>query len=891
MKATGNTHEKFRVGDLELDSGTVTLRRVGEEIALPKLSFELLLCLARHAPNVVTTDTLMDEVWGKVVVGEETVKQRIKLLRKALGDDSSDPRYIVAVRGRGYRLLAEVSPLADEAGALDATQVARRSTKTWLAPIALLAVIAAGFLVVTQNNAPETSIPQTSQEKFTGEDKHRRGSTDNAKAWEAYLKGRAAYRRWTRQDNETALAFYQRAAELDPGFALAVAGAANVHALRATEFGLGEEWIDEAIMQARFALELEPELPEALKALGICYVFKGHYQTALDYYRNALRLAPDYDEVIFNIAEIQQILGRWDEAVKYQQLDTNRPQGLERLSIYLRDLGFDQRVVTLMHQFEQDLPVSYSTDANRSLHALLDGEFEPARMAARRMQRSVPGTAGGWLREGEIDLIAGDRVSAEKNFQAAVQAGGGLQNYANLRLAHLQLLEGDTETAESLLMQVEDNALQAIGDGHEGWFHRWHLAVIHTLLGNRDVALGWFEQAVDSGRRMYEWDQLDPAFEPLRTEPRFDAALQRQRDLRLEMKRNTAVLLGDAEPVSAAAEPAPPIPGPLPEPLTNNAVAEFTYEGVQYVMSFMGLGPGKEHEDISRKAWLWRSDTAAWEPFPDVPVEQGRLAAVAVGLHDRVLLFGGYTVAPDGSEKSTPEVFIINPLDGSYKRRTDMPVPVDDAVAFAYANRYIYLVSGWHDEGNVSHVQVYDSWEDSWAMADAFPGTAVFGHAGGIVGQQFLIVGGVGVLGKKDGKRQFGAINQAWLGEIDPENPQQISWSGLPLLDETAQYRMAATGDESSGLVLFAGGSRRPYNFDGIGYDGLPAEPEDSVFAWDTAADRWVRFPDTSRTATMDHRGLLKIGNEGFITIGGMTAGQVVTDSVVAIRLNGDRAH
>ena len=324
-------------------------------------------------------------------------------------------------------------------------------------------------------------------------------------------------------------------------------------------------------------------------------------------------------------------------------------------------------------------------------------------------------------------------------------------------------------------------------------------------------------------------------------------------------------------------------PGPLPEPMTNNAVAEFTYEGVQYVMSFMGLGPGKEHEDISKKAYLWRSDKAAWEPFPDVPVEQGRLAAVAVGLYDRVLLFGGYTVAPDGSEKSMPEVFIINPLDGSYKRRANMPVPVDDAVAFAYANRYVYLVSGWHDEGNVSHVQVYDSWEDSWAMADAFPGTPVFGHAGGIVGQQFVIVGGVGVLGKKDGKRQLGAINQAWLGEIDPENAQQISWSELPLLDETAQYRMAATGDESSGLVLFAGGSRRPYNFDGIGYDGLPAEPEDSVFAWDTAAARWVRFPNSSRTATMDHRGLLKIGNQGFITIGGMTAGQEVTGSVVAI--------
>jgi DNA-binding winged helix-turn-helix (wHTH) protein len=153
LEATDNTYEKFRVGDLEIDSGTFTLRRQGEEIALPKLSFELLLCLARHAPNVVGTETLMDEVWGQVVVGEETVKQRVKLLRKALGDSSSDPRYIAAVRGRGYRLLAEVSPLVDEAGVAADGPVKSRSFKSWMAPIALLAAFAVGFLLLKQNDS------------------------------------------------------------------------------------------------------------------------------------------------------------------------------------------------------------------------------------------------------------------------------------------------------------------------------------------------------------------------------------------------------------------------------------------------------------------------------------------------------------------------------------------------------------------------------------------------------------------------------------------------------------------------------------------------------------------------------------------------------------------
>lgn len=51
---------------------------------------------------------------------------------------------------------------------------------------------------------------------------------------------------------------------------------------------------------------------------------------------------------------------------------------------------------------------------------------------------------------------------------------------------------------------------------------------------------------------------------------------------------------------------------------------------------------------------------------------------------------------------------------------------------------------------------------------------------------------------------------------------------------------------------------------------------------WSAEYSLALKF-DTSRTATMDHRGLLKIGNQGFITIGGMTAGQEVTGDVVCI--------
>lgn len=101
----------WRVGDLVLDEGQQRVARGDEVIDLPKLSFDLLLALVRDAPNVVPIDTLLARVWPGLVVNPETVVQRVKLLRDALDDRAAEPRYIAALRGRGYRLVAETVKL------------------------------------------------------------------------------------------------------------------------------------------------------------------------------------------------------------------------------------------------------------------------------------------------------------------------------------------------------------------------------------------------------------------------------------------------------------------------------------------------------------------------------------------------------------------------------------------------------------------------------------------------------------------------------------------------------------------------------------------------------------------------------------------------------------
>lgn len=316
----------------------------------------------------------------------------------------------------------------------------------------------------------------------------------------------------------------------------------------------------------------------------------------------------------------------------------------------------------------------------------------------------------------------------------------------------------------------------------------------------------------------------------------------------------------------------------------NNAVAASPREEGFAFWSFNGLGPEKTHEDVRRDAFVCEILESACRMIEGAPVADGRLASVAIFLQDRIFLFGGYTVAEDGTEISTPEVFAFTPETEDYERRADMPVPVDDAVAFSFANRYIALVSGWHDDGNVGIVQIFDTWEDVWLEAAAYPGAPVFGHAGGAVGNTFVVADGVAVIGEENGRRQFGAVDEAWLGKIDETDPAIIEWRKLPPHPGGPLYRMAAIGDPDNNRIVFYGGADNPYNYNGVGYDGVPAQASDLLFAFDLETDTWVELGRTGRPS-MDHRGLM-IADGDYWTLGGMDANRGVTGDLVRIRIS-----
>jgi TolB-like protein/DNA-binding winged helix-turn-helix (wHTH) protein len=113
MDSRITTAAPFRLLDWRIDParGLLSPAQGGEPLRLDARSFQLLLCLAARPGVVVSIDELLDEVWTGVVVSPDSVYQAVAGLRRALGDDTREPRYIATVPRQGYRLVA--TPLPD----------------------------------------------------------------------------------------------------------------------------------------------------------------------------------------------------------------------------------------------------------------------------------------------------------------------------------------------------------------------------------------------------------------------------------------------------------------------------------------------------------------------------------------------------------------------------------------------------------------------------------------------------------------------------------------------------------------------------------------------------------------------------------------------------------
>lgn len=320
----------------------------------------------------------------------------------------------------------------------------------------------------------------------------------------------------------------------------------------------------------------------------------------------------------------------------------------------------------------------------------------------------------------------------------------------------------------------------------------------------------------------------------------------------------------------------------LPVPLTNNAVASAVIDGRAHVFSFLGLGPGRDHRAITTAAYALDVAAGRWDRLPDVPGPAGRLAATAQALGDKVYVFGGYAVAADGAETTSPAVDIFDLRSRRYSRGAETPVPIDDTVSGVWRQRLVYLVSGWSTDRNVADVQIYDPAANAWRAATPIPGTPVFGHAGAIVDDTIVYCGGARMQPGQTPK--YGLSAECYRGDIDPADPATIAWQAIAPHPGAARYRAAAGAVQAGATsgVLFVGGTANPYNYNGVGYDGQPSEPEASTWLYDVTGRAWIPGPLVP-AASMDHRGLVSADDRWWI-VGGMGTGQMVSPAVTVLR-------
>jgi DNA-binding response OmpR family regulator len=103
-RASGDAPAIHRFGDAEVDFGRGELRRSGAPVDMTPLEFKLLSAFVRHRGRVLGRDQLLNEVWGRgTFVTDRVIDTHIANLRKKIEAEPARPRYLISVRGVGYR--------------------------------------------------------------------------------------------------------------------------------------------------------------------------------------------------------------------------------------------------------------------------------------------------------------------------------------------------------------------------------------------------------------------------------------------------------------------------------------------------------------------------------------------------------------------------------------------------------------------------------------------------------------------------------------------------------------------------------------------------------------------------------------------------------------------
>jgi DNA-binding response OmpR family regulator len=103
-RSTGSHPDVYRFGDVEVDATRYQVRRRRRLVQMTPLEMKVLMFFLQNRKRALTRRQLLDHAWGReVFVIDRVVDNQITNLRKKIEPDPSKPRYLVNVRGIGYR--------------------------------------------------------------------------------------------------------------------------------------------------------------------------------------------------------------------------------------------------------------------------------------------------------------------------------------------------------------------------------------------------------------------------------------------------------------------------------------------------------------------------------------------------------------------------------------------------------------------------------------------------------------------------------------------------------------------------------------------------------------------------------------------------------------------
>jgi len=400
--------------------------------------------------------------------------------------------------------------------------------------------------------------------------------TESMEAYQAYLAG-IRYARGSREERYMRLTveMFERAVQLDPGFAIAHAALSKAHSrLHHYRYDFTTERLDKAKLFAERALELQPGLPEGHRALG-WYYYWGHrdYDRALEHFAVSAERLPNDPDLLKGTFAVLRRQGRWNDALEaLERWRLADPQSyvmaLESLNTYsnLREFEKAEEGIRRAVAIAPDLPDAYylgalnfvlwdgATDRARLLlesapnldspeivyqELLLDlYDRRPESVLARLNELSIDAFSltYWYIPRGLLECTSLSQMSEWKRAEAACASAVELLEreieakphdfLLHIALGHTYALLGRKEEA----MRAGEQAVELMPiskDAVDGPDQAIELAKIYSRVGEADKAL----DLIDELLAIPSWLsvgllRLDPVWDPLRDHPRFQALLE-----------------------------------------------------------------------------------------------------------------------------------------------------------------------------------------------------------------------------------------------------------------------------------------------------------------------------------------------------------------------------